>query len=128
MPDKPDSWAWLGNVLETYWPALYAALLAFFIAAFRIIYEGGKLRRVLIEAPFLGLAALMFSHGVALLGINPDVAPFFGGMVGFIGVEGTRELGLRMIKSKIGDSNRHDYSDYGNRPDYIDRIDRHDDH
>lgn len=128
MPDKPDSWAWLGNILETYWPALYTALLAFFIAAFRGVYEGGKLRRVLIESTFLGLAALMFSHGVALLGINPDVAPFFGGMVGFIGVESTRELGLRMINSKIGNNNRHDYSGYDNRRDYIDRIDRHDDH
>lgn len=127
MPDKPDSWAWLGTALETYSPALYTAVLAFFIAAFRIIYEGGKLRQVLIEAPFLGLAALMFSHGVALLGINPDVAPFFGGMVGFIGVEGTRELGLRMIKSKVRGNDHQDYSDYGSRPDYMDRIDRHDD-
>lgn len=101
MPDKPDTWAWLSNVLESYWPALYTAVLAFFIAAFRIIYEGGKLRQVLIEAPFLGLAALMFSHGVALLGINPDVAPFFGGMVGFIGVESTRELGVRLLNRGI---------------------------
>ncbi len=56
---------------------LHRRVSVFFIAAFRIIYEGGKLRRVLIEAPFLGLAALVFSHGVALLGINQDVAPFF---------------------------------------------------
>ncbi|AKX51713.1 holin [Thiopseudomonas alkaliphila] len=101
MPDKPDSWAWLSTLLETYWPAIYTAGLAGLIAAFRIIYEGGKLRQVLIEAPFLGLAALMFSHGVALLGINQDVAPFFGGMVGFIGVESTRELALRMLNKGV---------------------------
>ena len=103
MPDKPDTWAWLGSMLESFWPALYTAALAFLIAAFRIIYEGGKLRQVLIEAPFLGLAALMFSHGVALLGINQDVAPFFGGMVGFIGVESTRELGMRLLNKGIKD-------------------------
>lgn len=103
MPDKPDTWAWLSNMLESYWPALYTAALALLIAAFRIIYEGGKLRQVLIEAPFLGLAALMFSHGLALLGINQDVAPFFGGMVGFIGVESTRELGMRLLNKGIKD-------------------------
>lgn len=102
MPDKPDSWAWLSDAIESYWPALYTAALAFLIAAFRIIYEGGKLKQVLIEAPFLGLAALMFSHGVALLGINQDVAPFFGGMVGFIGVESTRELGMRLLNKGVG--------------------------
>lgn len=101
MPDKPDTWAWVSTTIETYWPAIYAALLAVFIAAFRIIYEGGKLRQVLIEAPFLGLTALMASHGVALLGISPDVAPFFGGMVGFIGVEGTREWAMRILNRGI---------------------------
>lgn len=106
MPDKPDTWAWLGSVIESYWPAIYTAALALFIAAFRIIYEGGNLRRVLIEAPFLGLAALVFSHGIALLGINQDVAPFFGGMVGFIGVESTRELGMRLLNKGLNSNDK----------------------
>lgn len=101
MPDKPDTWSWLAELIESHWLAIYTAALAALIAALRVIYEGGKLRQVLIEAPFLGLAALMFSHGVALLGLSSDVAPFFGGMVGFIGVEGTREWALRMLNKQV---------------------------
>lgn len=97
MPDKPDTWAWLGSMLESFWPAVYTVALALLVGAFRIIYEGGRLRQVLIEAPLLGLAALVFSHGVALLGISQDAAPFFGGMVGLIGVESTRALGMRIL-------------------------------
>lgn len=98
VPDKPDTWSWLSDLLQTYWPAVYAAILSFLIASFRIIYEGGKLRQVAIEAPLLGLLALAFSNALSLVGVSQDVAPFFGGMVGFIGVESTRELAIRLLK------------------------------
>lgn len=101
MPDKPDTWAWLSEIAQEYWPALYAAVLSFLVAAFRIIYEGGKLRQVAIEAPLLGLLALVISNAVSLMGVSPDVAPFFGGMVGFIGVEGTREFVMRILNRRV---------------------------
>lgn len=101
MPDKPDTWTWLAELLQEYWPAAYAAILAFLVAVFRIIYEGGKLRQIAIEAPLLGLLALVISNAVSLLGISPEVAPFFGGMVGFIGVEGTREFAMRILDRRV---------------------------
>lgn len=101
MPDKPDTWSWLIEQIQSYWPALYAALLAFMVAAFRIIYEGGKVRQVAIEAPLLGLMALAVSNALALAGISQNAAPFFGGMVGLVGVETLRELALRMLNRRI---------------------------
>lgn len=101
MPDKPDTWTWLAELLQEYWPAAYAAILAFLVAVFRIIYEGGKLRRIAIESPLLGLLALVISNAVPLLGISPEVAPFFGGMVGLIGVEGTREFAMRILGRRV---------------------------
>ncbi len=101
MPDKPDTWAALSELLQEHWPALYAGLLAFFVAAFRIAYDGGKVRRITIEAPLLGLIALAISNAMPLVGVSPDVAPFFGGMVGFIGVESTREFAMRFLNRRV---------------------------
>lgn len=101
MPDKPDTWTWLAELAQEYWPALYAAILSFLVATFRIVYEGGKLRQIAIEAPLLGLLALVISNAVSLMGVSPDVAPFFGGMVGFIGVEGTREFAMRILNRRV---------------------------
>lgn len=101
MPDRPDTWTWLAELLQEHSAAAYAALLAFLVAVFRIIYEGGRLKQVAIEAPLLGLLALVVSNAVSLLGISPEVAPFFGGMVGFIGVEGTREMAMRILDKRV---------------------------
>ena len=104
MPDKPDTWAWLAGLLQEHWPGLYAGILGFLIGAARIIYDGGRLRRVALEAPFLGLIALAVSNAMPLIGVSPDVAPFFGGLVGFMGLEGTREVASRLLKRRIGDN------------------------
>ncbi len=52
MPERPDTWAWLAAWLEQNWPALYAGILGLTIAALRIMYGGGTLRRMAVEAPF----------------------------------------------------------------------------
>lgn len=96
MPDRPDTWNWL----EQHWPTLYAGLLALIIAALRIIYGGGTLRRMLIEAPLCGALALAASHGLPLLGIPVSAAPFFGGIIGLLGVEGTRAAAKKIFTSK----------------------------
>ncbi len=100
MPDKPETWAWLAAWLQENWPALYAGLVAFGIAGLRIIYGGGTLRRVALEAPLCGLLALGACHGLSLLGIPSTTGPFFGGVIGLLGVEGTRNLAERFFNKK----------------------------
>lgn len=101
MPDKPDTWAWLAAWLELNWPAFYAGGLACAIAALRIIYGGGTWRRVFLEAPLCGALALSASHGLWLLGIPPTTGPFFGGVIGLLGVEGTRALAKQFFNRKV---------------------------
>jgi lambda family phage holin len=100
MPDKPETWAWFATWLEHNWPALYSGGLAFTIAALRIMYGGGTLRRVALEAPLCGALALATSHGLALLGIPSNTAPFFGGVIGLLGVEGTRAAARKFFERK----------------------------
>lgn len=101
MPDKTETWAWFAAWLEQNWPAFYAGGLAFLIAALRIIYGGGSWRRVLLEAPLCGALALSASHGLSLLGIPATTGPFFGGVIGLLGVETTRAIAKSIFKRKV---------------------------
>ncbi|NWD70778.1 phage holin, lambda family [Pseudomonas gingeri] len=101
MPERPDTWAWFLAWLEQHWPTFYAGLLALIIAALRIAYGGGTWRRMAIEAPLCGTLALAASHGLALLGIPTSTAPFFGGVIGLLGVEGTRAAARKLFIRKV---------------------------
>ncbi|RAI69559.1 phage holin, lambda family [Pseudomonas fluorescens] len=101
MPDRHETWAWLAAWLEQHWPTLYAGLLALVIAGLRVIYGGGTLRRMVIEAPLCGALALAVSHGLSLVGIPASTAPFFGGVIGLLGVEGTRAAAKRLFTRKV---------------------------
>jgi lambda family phage holin len=101
MPDKPETWAWLAAWLEHQWPALYASALAFWIAALRIVYSGGKLRRVAMEAPLCGVVVLAVSNGLQLLGIPMDTAPFWGGVIALLGIESTRAAARQFFKRQV---------------------------
>lgn len=101
MPDRPETWAWLATWLEHNWPGLYAGFLALFIAALRIAYGGGSLRRIAVEAPLCGALALAASHGLSLLGIPATTAPFFGGAIGLLGIEGTRAAAKKFFTRKV---------------------------
>ncbi|KJH73928.1 holin [Pseudomonas sp. ES3-33] len=101
MPERPDTWAWFVTWLEQNWPALYAGLLALIVATLRIIYGGGTLRRIVVEAPLCGALALAASHGLSLLGIPASTAPFFGGVIGLLGVEGTRAAARKFFTRKV---------------------------
>ncbi|MFK0032969.1 phage holin, lambda family [Pseudomonas monteilii] len=90
MPDRHETWAFFATWLENNWPGLYSALLAAFIAALRVIYGGGRFRQLIIEAPLCGALALSASHGLSLIGIPLSAAPFFGGLIGLLGVECVR--------------------------------------
>jgi len=100
MPDKPDNLAWFATWLEHNWPGLYAGALAAFIAALRVVYGGGNWRRVALEAPLCGALALAASHGLTLVGIPSSTGPFFGGVIGLLGVEGTRAMAAQFFKRK----------------------------
>ncbi|WP_296250298.1 phage holin, lambda family [Pseudomonas sp. UBA4194] len=100
MPDKPDTWAWFATWLEHNWPAIYAGFLAALIATLRIMYGGGRWRRVLLEAPLCGLLAVAASNGLSLIGIPLSTGPFFGGVIGLLGVEGTRAMANQFFKRK----------------------------
>ncbi len=100
MPDRPDTWAFLATWLEHNWPGLYSGLLAALIAALRVIYGGGKLRQLVIEAPLCGALALSASHGLSLIGIPLTAAPFFGGLIGLLGVEFVRAAATKTLTRK----------------------------
>lgn len=100
MPDRPETWAFMATWLENNWPGLYAGLLAALIAALRVVYGGGKLRQLIIEAPLCGFVALSASHGLSLIGIPLTTAPFFGGLIGLLGIEFVRAAAKRTFTRK----------------------------
>ncbi|AGA74243.1 phage holin, lambda family [Pseudomonas plecoglossicida] len=102
MPDRPETWAFLATWLENNWPGLYAGLLAALIAALRVVYGGGKLRQLVIEAPLCGFVALSASHGLSLIGIPLTTAPFFGGLIGLLGIEFVRAAAKKTFTRKEG--------------------------
>lgn len=100
MPDRPETWAFMATWLENNWPGLYAGLLAALIAALRVVYGGGKLRQLIIEAPLCGFVALSASHGLSLIGIPLTTAPFFGGLIGLLGIEFVRAAAKKTFTRK----------------------------
>ncbi|MFG0460808.1 phage holin, lambda family [Pseudomonas sp. yb_1] len=102
MPDRPETWAFLATWLENNWPGLYAGLLAALIAALRVVYGGGRLRQLVIEAPLCGFVALSASHGLSLIGIPLTTAPFFGGLIGLLGIEFVRAAAKKTFTRKEG--------------------------
>jgi lambda family phage holin len=101
MPDKPETWAWFAAWLQHEWPAIYVGALAFWIAALRIVYGGGNWRRVALEAPLCGAITLAAYYGLQLLGIPASSAPFFGGVIGLLGVETTRAAARQIFKKQV---------------------------
>ncbi|WP_263143987.1 phage holin, lambda family [Pseudomonas sp. RIT-PI-AD] len=101
MPDKPDTWAWFITWLEHQWPAIYAAFLGACIAGLRVISGGGGLRKAALEAPLCGFITLSASSGLELFGLTGASAPFFGGVIGLLGVEGVRALARRYVERTV---------------------------
>nr|WP_312147688.1 MULTISPECIES: phage holin, lambda family [Stutzerimonas stutzeri subgroup] len=100
MPDRPETYAWLAAWLEANFPAVYAGALALLIAAWRIIYSGGKLRQLLLEAPLCGLLGIGVSYGPALIGAPQEAGVFLACMVGLFGVEASRAAAAKVITKK----------------------------
>ena len=100
MPDRPETWAFLAIWLEQNHPAIYAGGMALFVGSWRIIYSGGKLRQLLLEAPLCGLLGIGVSYGPALIGAPQEAGVFLACMVGLFGVEASRAAAAKVITKK----------------------------
>lgn len=100
MPDRPETYVWLAAWLEANFPAIYAGALAMLIAVWRIIYSGGKLRQLALEAPLCGLLGIGVSYGPALIGAPQEAGVFLACMVGLFGVEASRAAAKKVITKK----------------------------
>ncbi len=101
MPDRPETWAWLAAWFQLHFPAFYAGALGFFVAFFRIIYGGGRLRRLCVECPLCGLLGIGAHYGTEMLGWPPASGSFIACIVGLLGVETSRAIAKRYVERKV---------------------------
>lgn len=101
MPDRPETWAWFAAWLEQNFPAMYAGGLALMVAVWRIIYTGGRMRQLFLEAPLCGLLGVGVHYGAAFIGAPPSAGTFFACVVGLLGVETSRAVAARAIEKKV---------------------------
>lgn len=101
MPDRPETWVWLATWLEHNFPALYAGGLAFMVAVWRIIYTGGRIRQLAMEAPLCGLLGVGVHYGAELIAAPPSAGTFFACIVGLLGVETSRAAAQRALNKKV---------------------------
>lgn len=102
MPERPETWAMLIAWLEQHHPLVYATALSAALAAARLMYSGGSLRRAAGEGLVCGLITLAVSNGLALFGIPVEFAPFFGGVIGLLGADVIRQ-GLKRLYNRKAD-------------------------
>lgn len=101
MPDRPETWAWLSAWLELNFPAIYAGALAFMIAVWRIIYSGGRIRQLAMEAPLCGMLGVGVHYGAAFMGAPASAGTFFACVIGLLGVETSRAAAARALEKKV---------------------------
>lgn len=79
-------------------------ILAIVISLLRIYYDASERKpvRILIEAALCGGLALAASSGIKAAGMDADAAIFVGGVIGYLGPVGTREIAMRMFNKRVG--------------------------
>lgn len=102
MEQKPESLSLLLAWIQANWPAIYGCGLGGIIAALRVIYDGGTLRQMMLEGMLCGALTLAVASALEWLSLPASVAPFFGGFIGLIGVEGVRRFATRYVESRAG--------------------------
>ncbi len=108
MPNKnPDYWAILYGIVQQNAHALYAFIMAFVVAAFRICYVGKEDSpiRVFLESSLCGLIAVSSRYVFIQLEMNEDLAVAFGAIIAMFGIDKVRELSLRFVSKKVRGSN-----------------------
>lgn len=98
----PGFWADVLNSLKAHWPQISGAIFAVAICYGRLIYDGAERKDHWIEPVLCGLLAWSASFGLELVGMPMSVAPFLGGVVGFLGVKKIRNIAISAISKRVG--------------------------
>lgn len=99
----PALWAVIWSAISSLSAATKGAIMAFFIAYLRIMYDGKETRKVatLLEALLCGAISLCAASVIKWLNMPPDMAIAVGGAIGFLGVNAIRQKVLLLIDRKI---------------------------
>jgi lambda family phage holin len=104
MMDKdPTFWAAGWSFITSLSAATKGAIMAFFIAYLRIMYDGKETRRIrtLLEALLCGSLSLCATSVIKWMSLPPDMAIAIGGAIGFVGVNTMREKIIKLVDRKI---------------------------
>jgi len=104
MLDKdPTFWAEGWSFVTSLSAATKGAIMAFFIAYLRVMYDGKETHtvRTLLEALLCGALSLCATSVIKWLNMPPDMAIAIGGAIGFFGVNTLREKILHLIDRKM---------------------------
>lgn len=102
MPEKdPTLWAVLLAWLVAHQPQLYTGGIAAAVAMFRVIYGGGRGRKIALEGAICGLIAISLVPVLEYFALPSNLSVFAGCMVGFIGVEKLRDYSDRFMSRKV---------------------------
>ena len=104
-PHWPD---WIG-LLQSWWRGdtpLGAVLLSICMAGLRVAYNGGGLKKILLEGMLCGALTLTASSGLEYYGLPRDLSIAIGGSIGFVGVEQFRKLVLSILNARFGNPPR----------------------
>lgn len=103
MPEKdPGLWTAALAWLVAHQPQLYTGGIAATVAMCRVIYGGGRGRKVVLEGALCGLIAISLLPVLEYFALPANLSVFAGCMVGFIGVEKLREYSERLMSRKVG--------------------------
>lgn len=98
MPDQPTTWAYIVSLLQSAPLALQGAFMSFVVAILRLTYDGreNSWARKFIEATLCGFLALASGGLLDWMGLDSTAMLLpVSAIIGFIGVEGLRELARR---------------------------------
>ncbi|MBV4507645.1 phage holin, lambda family [Pseudomonas mosselii] len=102
MPEKdPGLWAAVLAWLLAHQPQLSTGGIAAAVAMFRVVYGGGRGRKVLLEGVICGLIAVSLLPLLEYFALPANLSVFAGCMVGFVGVDKLREYSDRFMGKKI---------------------------
>lgn len=101
MQEKdPTLWAAVLAWLVAHQPQLYTGGIAAAVAMCRVVYGGGRGRKVVLEAAICSLIAISLLPVLEYFALPPNLSVFAGCMVGFMGVEKLREYSDRFMSKK----------------------------
>lgn len=84
-------------------PHVGGVLMAMFISVLRVLYDGREARpmRMILEALICGALSLSVSYAIMAMQLDMEWAVFAGGVIGYFGSTGVRQIALRIIRKKI---------------------------